>query len=142
MLLQRKPPVTRSQTELGPGGRADYSDADLCDSRQWIVRESTGLYTYLMLTISASRARQTLPEQLTRAESGEEVAITRHGRVVAVLVSPTTLKRRRAARAFDRAQQIEDRLAAARLQPLNAQAMGSGRAEELVATVEESRSTR
>ena len=95
-----------------------------------------------MLTISASRARQTLPEQLTRAESGEEVAITLHGRVVAVLVSPMTLKRRRAARAFDRAQQIEDRLAAARLQPLNAQAMGSGRAEELVATVEESLSAR
>ncbi|WP_434056376.1 type II toxin-antitoxin system Phd/YefM family antitoxin [Georgenia sunbinii] len=59
-----------------------------------------------MVTISASVARQTLPAQLDRVEAGEEVAITRHGRVVAVLVRPDALRARRAPEAWRQADRI------------------------------------
>lgn len=95
-----------------------------------------------MTTISATLARQTLSEQLTRVESGEEIEITRHGRVVAVLVSPETLKRRRATKAFGRTKRIDERLTAARLAPLNAGVLRPERAEELVTAVREDRSFR
>ena len=41
-----------------------------------------------MPTVSVGTVRQTLPAQLDCVERGEQVAITRCGRVVAVLVSP------------------------------------------------------
>jgi prevent-host-death family protein len=47
-----------------------------------------------MATLTVSQARASLPELLTRVEAGEEVTITRHGRPVAVLVRPDTLRSR------------------------------------------------
>ena len=41
--------------------------------------------------MSASRARAALPEILDRVSAGEEVTITRHGRAIAVVVSPQAL---------------------------------------------------
>ncbi|WP_308492806.1 type II toxin-antitoxin system Phd/YefM family antitoxin [Microbacterium terrisoli] len=95
-----------------------------------------------MATISASEARQTLPAQLDRVEKGEEVEITRHGRVVAVLVNPTTLATRRARRAWQEADEIGDLLEAARKKPIQRVALGAGRAEELVADIRNGRDTR
>ncbi|WP_140400662.1 type II toxin-antitoxin system Phd/YefM family antitoxin [Gulosibacter sp. 10] len=85
-----------------------------------------------MPTISASAARQTLPAQLDRVEKGEEVAITRHGRVVAVLVHPDLLAARRASEAWGRADRIDALLEQARAEPLRAPVIERERAEELV----------
>jgi len=51
------------------------------------------MYNLLVTSMSTSEARAALLELLNRAENGEEVTITRHGRPVAVLVRPgVTLK--------------------------------------------------
>lgn len=95
-----------------------------------------------MPTISASVARQTLPAQLDRVEAGEEVAITRHGRVVAVLVSPDALKARRAPQAWAEAERIGALLDSARGEPVRHPALSVERAEALVAAVRAGRSAR
>jgi prevent-host-death family protein len=92
-----------------------------------------------MTTISATAARQTLPAQLDRVEAGEEVAITRHGRVVAVLVSPTALAARRAPAAWQRADRIATLIERARDEPLRPAAIGAERADELVEAVDTAR---
>lgn len=94
-----------------------------------------------MTTISASDARQTLPAQLDRVEAGEEIAITRHGRVVALLVPPESRRRQRAEEAWAAADRIGDRIAAARNAP-PAPAIDPARAEELVEAVREERRAR
>lgn len=95
-----------------------------------------------MSTISASVARQTLPAQLDRVEAGEEVAITRHGHVVAVLVHPDALRARRAPEAWRRADQIDALLADARQTSVRPAIIGPERTEELVAAIREGRSAR
>ena len=60
-----------------------------------------------MSAVGAAEARAALPELLTRVERGEQVTITRHGRAVAVLVSPKDVRRRRAGDAFDAADRID-----------------------------------
>jgi len=94
-----------------------------------------------MATISASAARQTLPAQLDRVEAGEEVAITRHGRVVALLVSPESHRRRRAASAWAEADRLGDQLVAARAALIPAR-LDADRAEELIATIRADRDAR
>lgn len=91
---------------------------------------------------SASAARQTLPAQLDRVEAGEEVSITRHGRVVAVLVSPDALMARRAPETWSRANAISGLLESARRQPLRRATLSPERAEELVEAIRGDRSTR
>lgn len=95
-----------------------------------------------MATVTVSAARQTLPAQLDLVEAGEEVAITRHGRVVAVLISPEKLAHRRAAQAYEQADRIDDLLTRARSEPLRKGSLSSDRAEELVFEVRASRSAR
>lgn len=95
-----------------------------------------------MATISASTARQSLPAQLDRVEAGEEVVITRHGRVVAVLVSPDVLRARREPESWGRARSIGTCLEQARGEPLRAPALSPERAETLVEAVRAGRSTR
>lgn len=95
-----------------------------------------------MSTVTASEARQTLPAQLDRVEAGEEVAITRHGRVVAVLVHPNTLRARRTQAAWEAADAIAERLARARTQPLPPASIGQDRAEELVHAIRRARAAR
>lgn len=92
--------------------------------------------------ISASEARQTLPAQLDRVEAGEEVQITRHGRVVAVLVRPEVLRTRRAREAWAEADRIGEMLERARHEPLKRAPMVPGRAEELVAEIRAGREAR
>ncbi|WOQ15716.1 type II toxin-antitoxin system prevent-host-death family antitoxin [Raineyella sp. W15-4] len=96
----------------------------------------------MSISISASVARQTLPTQLDRVEAGEEVAITRHGRVVAVLVRPDVLTARRAPEAWNRADRIGALLESARSAPLRPPAISPERAEELVEAVRADRSAR
>ncbi|MCK0113359.1 type II toxin-antitoxin system Phd/YefM family antitoxin [Ornithinimicrobium sp. F0845] len=92
-----------------------------------------------MASISVSTARQTLPAQLDRVQAGEEVAITRHGRVVAVLVHPDALAARRAPEAWADAEAIGARLESARREPLGRPAIVRERAEALVDAVREGR---
>lgn len=95
-----------------------------------------------MSTISASAARQTLPAQLDRVEAGEEVSITRHGRVVAVLVRPDVLVARRATAAWRAADQIEALLTRARDEPLEASGVTAERADDLIASIRDGRAAR
>jgi prevent-host-death family protein len=60
-----------------------------------------------MGAVGAAGARAALPELLTRVERGEQVTITRHGRAVAVLVSPKDVRPRTAGDAFDAADRID-----------------------------------
>ncbi len=93
-----------------------------------------------MSVISASDARRTLPEQLDRVEQGERVSITRHGRVVAVLVSPEVLAHRPAA--AKQADLLAERLQAARDKPLPEPPIDSMRADELIAALNSDRIAR
>lgn len=95
-----------------------------------------------MPRISASSARQTLPSQLDLVEAGEEIEITRHGRVVAVLVHPDVLGMRRRSPAWDQAGQIGELLDDARMEPLPPRGLTVERAEQLVREIREDRSAR
>ena len=96
-----------------------------------------------MTSMSASEARAALPELLNRVEDGEEITITRHGRPVAVLVRPDTLRVRHADVVLGEAAQIHNLLAEAAGTPLPE---GSGlteqRAEELITEIRASRDAR
>ncbi|MGV8881405.1 MAG: type II toxin-antitoxin system Phd/YefM family antitoxin [Rhodoglobus sp.] len=104
-----------------------------------LVHERTIL---LMRTISASEARQTLPAQLDLVEAGEEVSITRHGRVIAVLVRPDLLAARRAPEAWKVADSVAARLVMAREHVLKSTPMSKARADELVDSVRRGRAER
>lgn len=104
------------------------------------VRLCTFLYTLRMTTISASKARQSLPAQLDRVEAGDEVAITRHGRVVAILINPEQLARHRAAEAWRQADSYGALLSQAREEPLKSAPVSTQRAEELVGEIRTDRS--
>jgi antitoxin (DNA-binding transcriptional repressor) of toxin-antitoxin stability system len=93
--------------------------------------------------MSASEARAALPELLNRVEGGEEVTITRHGRPVAVLVRPDSLRVRRAAAALDEAARIHNLLAEAAATPLpEGTGLTEQRAEELIAEIRAGRGAR
>ena len=95
-----------------------------------------------MATVTASDARQTLLAQLDRVERGEEVEITRHGKVVAVLVRPDVLRVRRASDAWREADRIGSLLEEAMAQRLEPPTMTAERAEELVAAIRDGRDRR
>jgi len=96
-----------------------------------------------MVTITASEARATLPDLLSRVEGGEEVTITRHGRPVAVLVRPDALRSRRARAALDGAERIHQLLAGAASAALpEGRGLAPARAEELIAEIRTGRDAR
>jgi len=95
-----------------------------------------------MPTVSASTARETLSAQLDRVERGEEVAITRRGRVVAVLVSPAVLRARRASGVWKETDRFDELLQAARSEPLRGPALDRDRAAKLVKAVRRGRAAR
>jgi antitoxin (DNA-binding transcriptional repressor) of toxin-antitoxin stability system len=68
----------------------------------------------MTVPVNVSEARAALPRLLDRVEAGEEIEVSRHGRVVAVLVRPDTLHTRRAGPALARAAALEERLHRAR----------------------------
>src|SRR4051812_29942581 len=65
-------------------------------------------------TMTVSEARASLPHVLDRVAGGDEVTITRHGRPVAVLVRPDSLRARRAAAIFEAADEVAGLLERAR----------------------------
>jgi antitoxin (DNA-binding transcriptional repressor) of toxin-antitoxin stability system len=96
-----------------------------------------------MSTMSASQARAALPEILDRVAAGEEVTITRYGEAVAVVLRPDAIRARRADRALADADRLRDLLARGRATALaDAPGLDAARAEELVADVAASRSSR
>lgn len=98
-----------------------------------LVRPCTTQYNSAVTTTSASEARASLPALLTRAEAGEVVTITRHGRPVAVLVSPDALRSSRSAAAFVEAEGLAQALTAAAQAPAPpGPVLSVDRAEELV----------
>jgi antitoxin (DNA-binding transcriptional repressor) of toxin-antitoxin stability system len=101
------------------------------------------MYNSLMSTMSVSEARAALPEILDRVTAGEEITITRHGRQIAVVVRPDAIRVRRADRALAEAERLRDLLDRGRSTRLaDAPALSTERAEELLAEVASSRSTR
>lgn len=100
------------------------------------------LYIYRMGEMTASEARARLPEILDRVEAGEDVTITRHGRVAAVVTAPDSVRNRRpaAVAAMERAKELGRRLETARNQPLTlSDTMTARRAEQLVRELREER---
>lgn len=61
-----------------------------------------------MASLSISTARANLPALVDRVGAGEEIVLTRHGRPVAVLVSPDALRTRRATDALAAAGRLAD----------------------------------
>jgi prevent-host-death family protein len=94
--------------------------------------------------MTISEARAALPEVLDRVEAGEEITVTRHGRAVAVVLSPDALRsRRRAADAYAAADRLAEKLARAAEVPLGtAGGLTSEQADELVAEVRAGRDAR
>ncbi len=93
--------------------------------------------------MTVSEARAALPEILERVLAGEEVTLTRHGRPVAVVVRPDTLRARRADEALAAAERLRDVLAHSRGRRLETRpTLGEERAEALVADVRAARSNR
>lgn len=93
--------------------------------------------------MSITQARAALPELIDRVLTGEEITITRHGRAVAVLTRPDALRSRRADRALADAELVRERLDGARSVPLAASpTLSAERAEEMIADVHRSRSSR
>ena len=92
-----------------------------------------------MDSISVSAARAELPSLLTRVEEGEEVAITRHGRPVAVLISPDALRVRRASvlREADLLHRLVE--SAGESPPGDAPGLTTAAAEQLVAHIRAAR---
>jgi antitoxin (DNA-binding transcriptional repressor) of toxin-antitoxin stability system len=100
------------------------------------------VYDFRMtVPVTVSEARAALPRLLDRVEAGEEIEVTRHGRVVAVLVRPDTLHTRRARPALARAAAIEERLQRARNRAWSDEhTITEDRALELVAEIDADRS--
>lgn len=63
-----------------------------------------------MLTYTATEARAALPAIIDFVTEGEEITITRHGRPVAIVLSPEALRRRRATEAMKLAEDLRERL--------------------------------
>jgi len=96
-----------------------------------------------MTTMSASRARAALPEILDRVSAGEEVTITRHGRAIAVVVSPQALRSRRSDQAVAGAERLREALHRGRSTSLDdAPTMTQERADDLLDDVRASRAAR
>jgi prevent-host-death family protein len=93
--------------------------------------------------MTVSEARAALPEILDRVSEGDEVTLTRHGKAVAVIVRPDTLRSRRADSAQKQAAAVHGLLSGGRRAPLALRpTLSAERAEELVAEVRASRSDR
>lgn len=94
--------------------------------------------------MTASEARAALPEILDRVLRGEEVEITRHGKPVAVVVSPNALRVRRADRAFADADRVRDLIVGGIAIDIDGHRppITADRAEELIRHIEAGRAER
>ena len=98
------------------------------------------MYGAFVSSLSVTAARAALPELLERVQRGEEVTITKHGRPVAVVVRPDTLRSRRADRAFAGAAEVARLLQeAGRNSAFGRPGLSAVRAQELVAELRSDR---
>lgn len=79
---------------------------------------------------------------LDRVESGEEILITRHGRAVAVLVRPDSVRPRRAQPALEVAERVRTLLRDAAAAPGADPGVTAQRAEELIREIRAARDAR
>lgn len=93
----------------------------------------------MSVTLSLSEARATLPHVLDLVESGEEVTITRHGKPVAVMVTPLRLANPRAAGVLEEAARIGRFLDEAARRPVTRRVLPPEGLEEHLQWVEEGR---
>lgn len=101
------------------------------------------MYDLSMPTMTVSQARAALPEILDRVLAGEEVTITRHGKAVAVVIRPDTVRVRRANQAIADAERLRDLLERGRNARLDdSSSVSADRAEQLVAQVARARAAR
>jgi antitoxin (DNA-binding transcriptional repressor) of toxin-antitoxin stability system len=92
-------------------------------------------------SVNVSEARAALPRLLDRVEAGEEIEVSRHGKVVAVLVRPDALHARRGRPALARAAALEERLQLARGRAWSDEdTITEQRAVELIAELDAERS--
>ncbi len=93
--------------------------------------------------MTVSEARAALPQVLDRVVAGEEVTITRHGKPVAVVVRPDSLRARRADAAFAAAAAVHEALDRSRGKPLPVRpTLSPERAEALAEEVRQARVSR
>ena len=93
--------------------------------------------------MTVSQARAALPAILDRVLAGEEVTITRHGRPVALVVRPDTIRARRADQAIADAERLRERFERGRHTRLDeSPGISADRAEQLIADVAQARSAR
>lgn len=92
-----------------------------------------------MSELNLSEARAGLPALLDRVADGEEVTITRHGRPVAVMVRPDTLRARRAQASITQARELGEMIDNARERPLAPGSLTTERAEDLAEGVRRDR---
>lgn len=93
--------------------------------------------------MTVSEARAALPQVLDRVLAGEEVTITRHGKPVAVVVRPDSLRARRADAAFAAAAAVHEVLNRSRRKPLPVRpTLTAERAEALVVETRQARASR
>src|ERR1035437_1381323 len=125
-----QPPCTDCWIAFGPQTFSGlYHDVQACTIHQ------------MARTMTVSEARAALPKILERVTGGEEVTITRHGKAVAIVVRPDTLRARRAERALDAAAGVGELLETSRKTPIRrGSVLSEARAEELVAHVRAGRS--
>jgi antitoxin (DNA-binding transcriptional repressor) of toxin-antitoxin stability system len=91
--------------------------------------------------MTVSEARAGLPQILASVALGDEVTITRHGKVVAVVVRPDTLRVRRADAALEVAGAVRDLLRSGRTTRLGSlPTLTEARAEELITNARSGRS--
>ncbi len=97
----------------------------------------------MVMSIPVTQARAELPRILEMIEDGDEVTLTRHGRPVAVIVRPDTLRTRRTADTDAVIDKLSDMLNTDSRQPLHGSAMLSPKdGEQLLQEVASSRSGR
>lgn len=93
--------------------------------------------------MTVSEARAALPDVLDRVAGGEEITITRHGRAVAVVISPEVLRSRRAHAVLADAERIRELLDSARgSAPQTPAGLTAERAEELIREIRAGRDAR
>jgi prevent-host-death family protein len=96
-----------------------------------------------MSTMTVSEARATITEVVDRVIAGEEITLTRHGKPVAVVVRPDSLRVRRADDALAAAERVREVIERARSEPLGARpALSAKRADALVADLRAARARR
>jgi prevent-host-death family protein len=93
------------------------------------------MYNLGMSVMTVSQARAALPSVIDQVEAGEWVTITRHGRVVAVVVSPDALPAGPRVDLQWRIDRVGELLEQARERPLPKDGFTPERADELVAAI-------